>query len=324
MSLVSVTRTAEDPAAGHARSGFGKVREVIGRYLQITKPGIVAGNLISVAGGFFLAAKGHVDPVRLLATLVGVSLVVASGCIFNNVIDRDIDVKMARTRNRVLVKGLVAPGAALVFGAFLGLIGVGLLYVRANTLSAILVVLGFAIYVGAYSLYMKRHSVYGTLVGSFSGAAPPVVGYCAVSGRFDLGAALLLLIFSLWQMPHSYAIAIFRFNDYAAAGIPVQPVSRGIASAKRHIVLYILAFTVAAAMLTVGGYAGYAYLAVAVAIGLYWLWLAVSGYRAADDRVWARKVFVCSIITITALSVMMSIDFHGPNLGLSLLRNPFG
>jgi protoheme IX farnesyltransferase len=324
MSLVSVTRAAKDPAQDQVRSQRAKAPGVVGRYLQITKPGIVAGNLISVAGGFFLAAKGHVDPVLLLATLLGVSLVVASGCVFNNVIDRDIDIKMARTRNRALVTGLVSTPVALVYGTVLGIAGVGLLYARANALSALLVVAGFLVYVGAYSLYMKRHSVHGTLVGSFSGAMPPVVGYCAVSGRFDLGAALLLLIFSLWQMPHSYAIAIFRFDDYAAAGIPVQPVSRGIPSAKRQIVLYILAFIAASLMLTFTGYAGYVYLAVAAAIGLYWLGLALTGYRASDDKVWARKVFICSILAVTALSVTMAIDFHGPRLGLSLLGHTYG
>lgn len=110
--------------------------------------------------------------------------------------------------------------------------------------------MGFVVYVGVYSLYMKRHSVYGTLIGSLSGAAPPVIGYCAVTGDFDSGAAILLAIFSLWQMPHSYAIAIFRFKDYQAANIPVLPVVKGISVAKNHITLYIIAFAVATLMLT--------------------------------------------------------------------------
>ncbi len=92
--------------------------------------------------------------------------------------------------------------------------------------------MGFVVYVGVYSLYMKRHSVYGTLIGSLSGAAPPVIGYCAVTGDFDSGAAILLAIFSLWQMPHSYAIAIFRFKDYQAANIPVLPVVKESQSLK--------------------------------------------------------------------------------------------
>lgn len=278
-------------------------------FIQITKPGIIFGNVLSVAGGFFLAAQGHVDLGLFLATVIGTSLVVASGCAFNNCIDRDIDVKMERTRNRAIVQGIISVKVALVYAAVLGVIGFGLLYKLANPLAAFAGLVGFAIYVGLYSLYLKRRSVHGTLVGSLSGAMPPVIGYVAVTGRFDMAALTLLVMFSLWQMPHSYAIAIFRLNDYRAASIPVLPVERGIPVAKRHIVYYILAFVLATLMLTLGGYAGLSYMAVAAAMGMYWLYMAWTGYKASDDRVWARKLFVFSIFTITALSVMMSVDF---------------
>jgi protoheme IX farnesyltransferase len=279
-------------------------------FIQITKPGIIFGNVLSVAGGFFLASKGHVDVGLFLAAVIGTSLVVASGCVFNNCIDRDIDVKMERTKNRVLVQGLISLNMALLFATVLGVIGVGLLYTRANPLAALFAVIGFVIYVGFYSLYLKRKSVHGTLVGSLSGAMPPVIGYVAVSNSFDLAALTLLVMFSLWQMPHSYAIAIFRFNDYRAASIPVLPVKRGIRVAKLHILIYILAFLLATLMLTFGGYAGLNYLAVAAAMGMYWLYMAWTGYKAKDDVVWARKLFVFSIFTITALSVAMSLDFQ--------------
>ncbi|VXC60709.1 protoheme IX farnesyltransferase [Pseudomonas sp. 8Z] len=279
------------------------------QYLNLAKPGIVFGNLISVTGGFFLASRGDADLALFFATALGVSLVIASGCAFNNYIDRDIDQKMERTRNRVLVQGLISPAHAIIYACVLGVAGVALLYAATNTLAVLLVLMGFVVYVGFYSLWLKRGSVYGTLVGSLSGAAPPVVGYCAVSNEFDTGAAILLLIFSLWQMPHSYAIAIFRFNDYQAANIPVLPVIKGISAAKRQIVLYIAAFVVATLMLTLSGYAGYSYFVVAALSGAYWLWMGVSGYKAADDRVWARKLFMFSIVTITMLSVMMSVDF---------------
>lgn len=279
------------------------------QYLNLAKPGIVFGNLISVTGGFFLASRGDADLTLFLATALGVALVIASGCVFNNYIDRDIDQKMERTRNRVLAQGLVSPAHAIVYACVLGVAGVAVLYAASNTLAVMLVLMGFVVYVGLYSLWLKRGSVYGTLVGSLSGAAPPVVGYCAVSNEFDAGAAILLLIFSLWQMPHSYAIAIFRFNDYQAANIPVLPVIKGISAAKRQIVLYIAAFVVATLMLTLSGYAGYSYFVVAALSGAYWLWMGVSGYKAVDDTVWARKLFTFSIVTITMLSVMMSVDF---------------
>ncbi|WP_447651751.1 heme o synthase [Pseudomonas abietaniphila] len=279
-------------------------------FIQITKPGIIFGNVLSVAGGFFLASKGHVDFGLFLIAMIGTSLVVASGCVFNNCIDRDIDLKMERTKNRVLVQGLVSLKLALAYATVLGVVGVGMLYYKANPLAALFAVIGFVIYVGFYSLYLKRKSVHGTLVGSLSGAMPPVIGYVAVSNSFDLAALTLLVMFSLWQMPHSYAIAIFRFNDYLAASIPVLPVKRGIRVAKRHILIYILAFVLATLMLTFGGYAGLNYLAVAAAMGMYWLYMAWTGYKAKDDTVWARKLFVFSIFTITALSVAMSLDFQ--------------
>lgn len=282
---------------------------MIKQYLQVTKPGIIFGNLISVVGGFLLASKGSIDYPLFLATLVGVSLVVASGCVFNNYIHRDIDKKMERTKNRVLVKGLIAPSVTLVYATVLGIAGFALLYIAANPLAMWLAVMGFVVYVGVYSLYMKRHSVYGTLIGSLSGAAPPVIGYCAVTNEFDAGALILLAIFSLWQMPHSYAIAIFRFKDYQAANIPVLPVVKGISVAKNHITVYILAFMIATLMLTLVGYAGYKYLIVAAAVSVWWLGMALRGYKTENDSVWARKLFVFSIVAITSLSVMMSIDF---------------
>ena len=282
---------------------------MIKQYLQVTKPGIIFGNLISVIGGFLLASKGSIDYALFVSTLVGVSLVVASGCVYNNFIDRDIDKKMERTKNRVLVKGLISPKLSLVYATVLGIAGFALLYFGANPLAMWLAVMGFVVYVGVYSLYMKRNSVYGTLIGSLSGAAPPVIGYCAVTNQFDAGALILLAIFSLWQMPHSYAIAIFRFKDYQAANIPVLPVVKGISVAKNHITLYILAFMIATLMLTLGGYAGYKYLIVAAAVSVWWLGMALRGYKAENDSVWARKLFVFSIVAITSLSVMMSIDF---------------
>ena len=159
-------------------------------------------------------------------------------------------------------------------------------------------------------MYLKRKSIHGTLVGSLSGAMPPVIGYVSVTNSLDTAALVLFVMFSLWQMPHSYAIAIFRFNDYLAASIPVLPVKRGIQVAKKHILIYILAFLVATLMLTFSGYTGVSYLAVSTAMGSYWLYISWTGYKALNDTIWARKLFVFSIFTITALSVMMSLDFR--------------
>ncbi len=279
-------------------------------YLLLTKPGIIFGNLITLIGGFLLASKGNFDLALFVATAISVSLIVASGCVFNNYIDRDIDVKMERTKNRALVTGVISHQNALIYASVLGILGITLLYTMTNLLATLLVVLGFVVYVGFYSLYLKRHSVYGTLVGSLSGAMPPVIGYCAVSNQFDLGALILLVIFSIWQMPHSFAIAIYRYQDYAAASIPVLPVKEGIPTAKKHIVGWVIAYTVATLSLTIAGYTGYVYFIAALIMGLYWLYLAIKGFKTSDDQVWAKKLFLVSVIIITILSFLMAVDYQ--------------
>ncbi|AFM24630.1 protoheme IX farnesyltransferase [Desulfomonile tiedjei DSM 6799] len=289
-----------------------KMPERIKNYVLVAKPGIVLGNLISAAAGFFLASRGRVDVGTLLATLIGISLVVGSGCIFNNCIDREIDRKMIRTRNRALARGLISLKAAVLYATVLGIAGMAMLCEATNLLSVLIVLAGLVIYVGVYSLYMKRNFLYSALVGSLAGAAPPLAGYCAVTGRFDMGALILLAIFSLWQMPHCYAIAIFRHDDYTAAAIPVLPVKQGTAAARKYIVGYILAFMAATMLLTFGGYTGYSTLAVATVLGLCWLHIARSGYKATDERLWGKKLYVFSILTIFILSVMISIDFTPP------------
>jgi protoheme IX farnesyltransferase len=278
-------------------------------YLLLTKPGIILGNLVSFCGGYFLAARGRIDWLLLLATGLGVALVMACGCTCNNLIDRDIDARMARTRRRSLVTGAVSPLAAAVFAMALGGGGFALLAACSGLLVVAVVLAGLLSYVVLYSLYGKRRSVHGTLIGSLAGATAPVAGYCAVSGRLDREALLLLVIFCLWQMPHAYAIAIARLRDYDAAGIPVLPVLRGIARTKRQIVLFILAFIAAALALPLLHYAGWAYCAAVAAVGAGWLRLAWSGRAAGDDRAWARAVFGFSLLVVTVLSVMMSIDY---------------
>jgi len=284
------------------------MRETLGNYGGLAKPGIVLGNLISAAGGFCLGSRGRIDVMLLLATLTGIALTVAAGCVLNNCIDRNLDRKMSRTCGRALARGTIPPRNAIGYALLLGVAGIALLGTATNRLCVGLVLAGLVIYVVVYSLYLKRRSLCAALVGSLAGAAPPLAGYCAVTNRFDPGAGILLLIFVLWQMPHCYALAIYRFEDYAAAQIPVAPVRLGIPAAKRQIVGYVSAFVVATWLLTLGGYTGYGYLLVAVVLGTSWLSLAWWGFKTADDGRWARRLFVFSFVCIAALSVMMAID----------------
>jgi heme o synthase len=277
-------------------------------YWLVTKPGIIGGNLISFTGGFFLASRGHADIALLLPTVIGVSLVIASACVLNNLMDVDLDRIMLRTRKRALARGAISRKAAALYASLLGFAGITILLEKDNLLSVAIVLAGWVIYVLVYTVHLKRNSVHATLIGSLAGAAPPLAGYCAVSGRFDMEAVILLVIFVLWQMPHFYAIAIYRLDDYLAASIPVLPAEQGTSVAKIHIVGYILAFVAATLTLSLAGYTGYIYLSVAAILGLIWLYVAWEGYKAPDDRTWARKVFICSIVIMSALSITMSVD----------------
>ena len=160
--------------------------DVIKNYLLVTKPAIISANLIAAAAGFFLASEGRMDIALLLPTLMGISLVIAAACVFNNCIDRDMDRKMMRTCRRVIASGRMSPRVAVLYGALLGMAGTTLLLWATNSLCVFVVLTGLIIYVVVYSLWLKRRSVYGTLVGSLAGAAPPIAAYCAVSHSFGI------------------------------------------------------------------------------------------------------------------------------------------
>jgi protoheme IX farnesyltransferase len=286
----------------------GNMPWIIKKYIGVAKPGIILGNLISTSGGFLLASRGDIDAGTLQAVLGGMALMVASGCVLNNLIDRNLDRKMDRTRNRVLAAGRMTPVAAALYASLLGIAGSLLLWMTTNPLCVGLVLAGLGVYVIAYSLVLKPRSMYSTLIGSLAGAAPPLTGYCAVTGRFDAGAWILLSIFSLWQMAHAHTIAVWRFTDFAAAAVPSLAGRRGVPAAKKHIAVYILAFWAAASTLTIGGYAGFGFLAAVCAIGLLWLLMALKGIKTDDDVRWAGNLYTFSIVGITILSVMMAID----------------
>lgn len=277
-------------------------------YYQLTKPGIIYGNAITAAAGFFLASRGHIHWALFLATIIGISLVIASGCVINNYYDRDIDALMERTKNRPLVRRVISPLNALLYGKLLGIIGFFVLFIYTNILTVSIAMGGLFVYVALYTMLLKRTSIYSTLIGSISGAIPPVVGYLAVTGRIDIGAILLFFILAIWQMPHSFAIAIYRLDDYKRAKISVLPVKKGIPVTKVHMLFYTAVFTCTTFLLSVFGYTSYTYLFTMTILGLMWLGLIAKGFwvKPADDKRWARNVFVFSIIVLLIFSILIS------------------
>ncbi|WP_447510831.1 heme o synthase [Acinetobacter geminorum] len=288
------------------------------KYLFLTKPGILFGNFITTLGGFFLAAQGSIDITLLLLTLLGTTLVVASGCVVNNVIDQDIDTKMQRTQNRALVKKTISPIVALIYALVLGVIGFSILWFGVNGYAFLFAMIGFIVYVGFYSLWTKRTSIHQTVIGSISGASPPVIGYTAVTHQFDVAALLLFLAYALWQMPHSWAIAIYRFDDYKNAGIPILPVARSIYRTKIECVIYILLFAAVLNGLYCFGYTNVFFLITFNALTAYWLYLSVIGFKAENDQLWAKRFFLYSVILITLLSLSFSFTYQSPAPNLPL------
>lgn len=288
------------------------------KYLFLTKPGILFGNFITTLGGVFLAAQGSIDILLLLLTLLGTTLVVASGCVVNNVIDQDIDTKMQRTQNRALVKKTISPTVALIYALVLGVIGFSILWFGVNGYAFLFAMIGFIVYVGFYSLWTKRTSIHQTVIGSISGASPPVIGYTAVTHQFDVAALLLFLAYALWQMPHSWAIAIYRFDDYKNAGIPILPVARSIYRTKIECVIYILLFAAVLNGLYCFGYTNVFFLITFNALTAYWLYLSVIGFKAENDQLWAKRFFLYSVILITLLSLSFSFTYQSPAPNLPL------
>jgi heme o synthase len=276
-------------------------------YYLITKPGIVLGNLFTLAAGFLLASKGTINIWLFLATLLGLAFIMASACIFNNYIDRKVDKKMERTKNRALVREVISVRQAIIFAAILGFIGFIILFIFTNLLTVFIAAIGFFVYVILYSLW-KCQTIYGTAIGSIAGAVPPVVGYCAVSNQFDIGAFILFAMMVLWQMPHFFSIALLHLEDYSKAKIPVLPVIKGVFRTKIHMALYIPAFIAAAMMLTFFNYTGYVYLFATASAGLVWFWLSLSGFSQEDDQRWGRQMFLVSLVMISFVCFAIPFD----------------
>jgi protoheme IX farnesyltransferase len=277
-------------------------------FVQLTKPGIVFHNLITAFGGFWVASRWDVDWLLMLYMMAGTALIVASGCVLNNYLDRELDAKMARTQHRALPSGRLNPNLVLGYGIILGLLGVLTLTFLVNLLSALLGLIGLFVYVWIYTVWFKRTSVWSTFVGSFSGAIPPVIGYCAVTNTMDAGAWILFGILFLWQPPHFWALGIRRMEEYREAGFPLLPVVKGTYPTKMSMVRYIVLLVPMSILLYVYGYVGPIYLIAAAGLGLVWAFMSLAGFNTDDEVKWAKKMFVYSINYLTIMFILMIVD----------------
>lgn len=276
-------------------------------YVSVTKIGIITGNMIPVIAAMVLAAGGlggffQLPMLTIVCTLLGTTFIIASGTCLNNFYDRDIDEKMSRTKNRALVEGRLNPKNVLIMGFIFAIIGtIMLLFV--NVLTTIVALTGLFFYAVVYTMWVKRAHHINTIVGSISGAIPPVIGWTAVTASLDVAAWVLFVIMFLWQPPHFLAIAMRRCEDYRNAGVPMYPVVKGFEATKHLIVLYVAALVPASLYLFLVTPIGVAYVGLSLALGLGWIIVSLSGYlrKKADDVQWARRNFTYSLAYLTLL-----------------------
>lgn len=277
-------------------------------FTALIKIGIVNSNLITTFTGLWLALHftgqsflGNLDIVLL--TVVGSSLIIAGSCSINNYIDRDIDPLMERTKARPTVTGRIEPSKVLLLGIIL--IALGTMCLLFTTMTATVIgLLGVFSYVVLYSLWSKRQLVSNTIIGSISGAVPPLIGWAAVDGNLDMIAWALFLIMFIWQPPHFYALAMRRVEEYRAAGIPMLPVVKGFKTTKKHILLWVAALLPTPFLLTS---LGIPFLILATVLNIGWLVLGIYGYKIKDDIKWAKLMFVYSLQYLTIIFVAMVI-----------------
>lgn len=272
----------------------------------LIKIGIVNSNLITAFTGFWLAL--HFTNSSFLAnweifllTISGSALVIAGGCIMNNWYDADIDPSMARTGKRPTVTGSISLHTALFLGIAATVIG--LILLSLTTLeAAVLAFLGWFTYVILYTMWSKRKFTLNTVIGSFSGAMPPLIGWAAIDPNLHIVAIVLFLIMFIWQIPHFLALAMKKCKEYKAAGIPMLPVVYGFDITKRQIVVYT------ACLLPLPFYLsslGTAFIIIATVLNVGWLALGISGFRMKSDLKWANLMFIYSLNYVTIFFLLM-------------------
>ncbi len=278
-------------------------------YLELCKPRVVALMLLTVIIGMCLASQELVPAAVLFWGNLGIALCAASAAVINHVVDRRIDTVMARTMNRPVAQGKVDPANALFFALVLGTLGLAVLFVQVNGLTAWLTLASLLGYAVVYTLFLKRATPQNIVIGGIAGAAPPLLGWTAVTGDFHSHALLLVLIIFAWTPPHFWALAIHRKEEYAKANVPMLPVTHGEAYTKLHIVLYSVVLLLAALLPWLTGMSGVIYLVASTLLGARFLYWAVALYRDTQPDA-AIKMFRYSITYLMLLFVVLLVDHY--------------
>ena len=286
-------------------------------YLTLCKPKVVSLIVFTAVVGMFLATPSMVPWDVLIYGTIGIGLAASSAATINHVIDYRIDSIMARTMRRPLPEGRISVVNAIIFAWFLGTISMGILVFLVNTLTAGLTALSLIGYGFIYSMFLKRATPQNIVIGGAAGAAPPVLGWTAVTGTLDPNSLLLFLIIFVWTPPHFWALAIYRRDDYAAADIPMLPVTHGVEFTRLQILLYTILLFIVTLLPYLVGMSGLFYLGGAVLLGAGFLYYAILMRFNHDDRL-AMRTFSYSIIYLMLLFAFLLIDHYIPIIANNL------
>jgi protoheme IX farnesyltransferase len=278
-------------------------------YLELCKPKVVALMLLTSVIGMLLATYSLPSWDVLILGNFGIGLMAGSAAAINHIVDRRIDIHMARTRNRPIAQGKVDAYSALAFAIIIGVLGMAILMVYINSLTAWLTLASLIGYALIYTLYLKRATPQNIVIGGLAGAAPPLLGWTASTGYIDPNALLLVLIIFAWTPPHFWALAIHRKEEYASVGIPMLPVTHGERFTKLHILLYTLILIVITVFPYLTGMSGVIYLASAMLLGLRFLQWSIRMIRNSHKDA-AISTFKFSISYLMLLFVALIVDHY--------------
>ena len=276
-------------------------------FLELTKPRVVALMLITAVIGMCMAVPGFVPWQPLVLGNIGIAFCAGAAAAINHVVDERIDQKMSRTTNRPVAQGRVSQSEAIVFAALLAILGAALLAVMVNVLTAVLTVASLVGYAFIYTMFLKRATPQNIVIGGLAGAAPPLLGWTAVTGEIHAHGLLLVLIIFAWTPPHFWALAIHRKEEYAAVGIPMLPVTHG----NRFTALHILLYTILMFLITLLPYitllSGWIYAVAATLLGLRFLYWSIEILREKNLDA-PMATFKFSITYLMVLFIAMLAD----------------
>jgi len=277
-------------------------------FYELTKPNVVYLMLLTTIVGMLMSTPGVIPWEILIFGNIGIGLCSACGAVLNHLADQRIDLIMARTHNRPIAQGRVKPKDAGIFAIALGLIGLSMLLIMVNQLTAWLTLFSMIGYAGIYTLWLKRATPQNIVIGGLPGAAPPLLGWTAVTNEVHGYGLLLVLIVFAWTPPHFWALAIHRKDDYAKAGIPMLPVTHGVKYTALHILLYTFVLLAATILPFATGMSGPLYLVAAIVLGLIFLYWAIAIMRGVPRAPFSTFKF--SIVYLMALYLSMLLDHY--------------